>query len=186
VAKSSLQDVAKLLKKNASTDALFSAVHKASYKHLPKNTPEDSITPLLVTTRDEAVAKIFTGSVLTKAETTEQAQSFETEQQRLLQLLSTDFVSQYLGLLASKTQQRIKQLATLYGIGVTILAEDPSVCPLCSQPLTDSIRHHVLEQHQHLLEKQGQLTTLADAEKTVTDLLNNLNQSLVLLCYKWP
>jgi len=173
-------EIAKEMRKGATgLDKTFQLIKTKCREHVPKGTDEGSLLPQLLKTRDEAVEKVFSGSIVLDPFTTEEDRQNEADEKFLPQVLSSELIQRYVDLIKLKAIQHVSDLAALHEIAIKILEDNSEVCPLCTRPLDGTLREHIRANHGQLAHQKKEYNGLEqqkrEVEATIKTLLDRLS-----------
>jgi DNA repair exonuclease SbcCD ATPase subunit len=178
-ADSQLAPIAKSIRKGYSH---LSSTRSLTRKHtrglVPPKTAEMNLLPALLKQRDEAISKIFTGTVAVAAFTREERAALEAEEMGLLTRVTSEAVALFTELVKAAAQHRILREARFHDLGVELLRQGPLVCPFCQRDLTDADVSHISEYHNSLVEKKQAAAGLEQTQSKLQALLTDLNQRI--------
>jgi AAA domain len=160
--------------------AAYELVEKKCKEFVPKGTAQTSLLPQLLKVREEAVKKIFSGTVVLNTFSPVEDLANASDEQFFAQALPGDLITKYSSLVKLKAIQHVRDLAELFGIGDRLLEENAAVCPLCDRPLETSMREHIHKRHELLVQQKQEYGELeihrAQVEKVLDDLEEHLSQ----------
>jgi hypothetical protein len=176
-ADSNLAPIAKSIKKGyPQLAATRSLVKKHARSLVPPQTVDMDLLPALMKQRDEAISKVFKGTVAVAAFTPEELATLEAEEAALLARVTSEAMALFAELAKEAVQHRILREAQFYDLGVELLQEGPSVCPFCTRALSEADANHIHDHHASLVQKKQAATNLERAQDAVGTLLTDLGQ----------
>jgi hypothetical protein len=160
----------------------LAATHALIDKHartlVPPNTAKADLLPALIRQRDEAISKVFAGTVAVFPFTSEEIHQLEEEERVLLERVRSEAITHFTTLLKEGAQHRILQEATFYGLGLELFETDKSVCPFCRRQLGQADVNHLREHHSSLAAQRAGATTLEQARGALETLLADVGQRI--------
>jgi hypothetical protein len=147
-------------------------------KRVPPGTKPDSTMSALRRTREEAVAKVFEGSVGLKEYSTDDNESNAADEVFLTGCADDSFVQSYCKLVGLETVSYLLSRAQFFDVGVTLLSEAPAKCPFCGQSVDREVAKHILEEHEELLRQRDEFSGLKKMREAVARQLEDLRQRL--------
>jgi len=147
-------------------------------KRLPPDTKPKSILPQLLQKREDAVRKIFKGSIILP-DYTEQEKSANTQTEKAVaNFIDIEFCKKYAELLTVAATRDIFEQIKFYGLGIAIFEKEPGKCPFCKRPIDSNLEEHIRKHHKTLIEEQSSndklLKQRADLKGEFLDLKSNL------------
>jgi len=179
--RSTLRNLAKVFKKG-SPEEIFATTVQAARAYADPGTPDDSLLPHLVAKRDDAVSKIFKGSVAVAPENPGATPDFSTEATQIPAMLSGDFVVRYVRLIATKAQQRLSDTLKFFDLGLLLAGEEFDKCPFCGQEMTTSAKEHLESAHSTAKREQDATEKTATETAAVEAVLTLLDSRVRNLC----
>lgn len=101
----------------------------------------------LIEARDLATSKIYPRGIAIRTLSPADRATLESTQKTLAESVTATFLDDYGRLAAGVATDRLRQHATLLQIGQALLGENPTECPLCTQPMTEGLRQHLAQRH---------------------------------------
>jgi hypothetical protein len=176
-ASSQLVPIARSIKKgHAQLSTTRSLINKQARSLTPAGTTDSDLLPALFKQRDEAISKVFNGSVSIAAFTAEELTALETEETALLARVTSEATTFFSELVKEAAQHRILREARFYDLGAEFLREYPTVCPFCTQELTEVDADHIRNHHASLIEKRQGATGLEQAQDALQALMTDVGQ----------
>ena len=124
-------------------------------KRVPPNTKPESILPQLLQKREDAIRKIFKGSIVLP-DYTEQEKTANTETEKtFVNFIDIEFCKHYAELLAVAASMDIFEQIKFYGLGIAIFEKEPGKCPFCERPVDSNLEEHIRKHHKTLVEGQS-------------------------------
>jgi hypothetical protein len=178
-ADSQLAPIAKSIKKGyLHLSSTRSLIKKHARGLVPPKTAEANLLPALLKQRDEAISKIFKGTVTVAAFTREELAAVATEEAALLNRVTSEAMTLFTELLKEAAQHRILREARFHDLGVELLLQDPLVCPFCKRELTEADANHIRDYHDGLVAKKQAAAGLERAQSTLQALLTDLSHRI--------
>jgi DNA repair exonuclease SbcCD ATPase subunit len=173
-AQTSFAPIAKELKKGSKgLSKAYSLIEKECANRLPAGSGSDSFLPQLLRMRNDAVAKIFKGSVALAPCSVEDQNADKADETILLNGISSDLTTKYSALIALKAHRSISDLASFYDLGIKLLSKQTTICPFCLQEITPEQRDHIVAKHSDI---QEQSKAVADLNKHVIEIQQNVRE----------
>jgi hypothetical protein len=171
--------IAKSIKKGYDQlSTTFSLVRKHARGYAPRQTADSDLLCALSDLRDEAISKVFKGTITVAAFSPDELGALKAEEEALLARVSSEAVTLFSELAKETAQHRILREVQFYELGLDFLGEAQSVCPFCARTLTESDRHHIRDHHAALVERRGASSSLEDTQRTLEALLTDLGQRI--------
>ena len=126
----------------------ISLAQNAARKHVPPDTPDEDLAGSLALVREAAVSKVFDRPVKLETYSPLQENTFTSSETHLLSLVTQPLTQSFTALTALRTTQAIAAKARLFGLGLVFIETNPSVCPLCMQPLSEDVIAHIRASHE--------------------------------------
>lgn len=145
---------------------------------MPEGVTDESVLPNLLRIREEAVKKVFSGSITLTPYTAEDKSSDVADLEYFIKFASEDFTKEYSELIGLTTSETVIKQAELYRIGIEFLKQKPAECPFCRQRLTSTAAEHISKTHQHLKAQSDRYSRLLSQKQVVTEKLSDLRQRL--------
>jgi hypothetical protein len=176
---SDLKNIYKLFKKGEGSFSDFViCVNTECTSRIPVDTPEDKIIPSLLRIRDDAVKKIYSGSINLTPFSANDNTNNSADLEYFPNYASEELIQSYCGLLALETYKVISDEAEFYQIGLSFLANNPYICPFCNQKTNDSINEHIKKKHQESITKSENARVLLKQKQEILTSLSELTQRL--------
>jgi AAA domain len=134
-----------------------SLINEEARKHIPSDTTDNELLPLLQMQREEAVGRIFSGRLYLPAYSEAERTQLQTEGQYFLGYLTSEFVASYAQLIGLVTNKALNERIQFFHLGIQILNVLPETCPLCGQQVVSD--HHLAI---HNIHAQLQIQQKAD------------------------
>lgn len=150
-----LQEINKAFKKGASgLKKTYEAVDRECQRRVPAGTAPDSILPQLLKIREDAVAKIFKGSIELPEYTQPEKDSKSSDERYIINFVDGTLIKKCTNLTALSAALEILDRIKFFGLGIALLNQEPGKCPFCSQAIDSSVDKHIRDQHESLKEEQ--------------------------------
>ena len=160
-----LTSISKSIRKGYSElAATRSFIEKQAQKLVGLKTAKADLLPALIKQRDEAISKVFDGTVAVVPFTAEELHRLEEEEKALLQRVTSEATDLFSTLMKEAVQHRILQEATFYGLGFELFKADESVCPFCKRQVSKADVNHIREHHSGVAAKKEAATALEQAQ----------------------
>jgi len=174
-----LVPIAKSIRKGlAQLATTRSLIKKHARSMVSAETPDRDLLGALFKRRDEAVSKVFAGSVNVAAFRPEEIAALEATEAELLTAVASDAAAFFAEIGKHASQHRILQEAQFYDLGVELLKEGPQICPFCARKLAEADKNHIRQHHATLLEKRENTSGLEQVKTRLSALLTNLDQDI--------
>ena len=171
--------ISKSIKKGYSElAATRSLIEKQAQRLVPPKTAKADLLPALIKQRDEAIAKVFDGTVAVTPFTTEELGQIEDEERALLERVISEATALFSTLMKEAVQHRILQQATFYRLGFELLETDESVCPFCKRQLSKADVNHIREHQSGIAAEKEGASALEQAQTGLDTLLTDLGQRI--------
>ncbi|APV45065.1 AAA domain-containing protein [Dehalogenimonas formicexedens] len=179
VLRPSLKNVHLFFKKGKDSFSAFKAATMTEcIKRVPPGSASDEVLPALLRARDEAVKKVFSGSITLSAYTSEESAVNSTEFERFINFASEDLIAQYCGLVALVTRDAVLKRAGFFKVGMELLGCKPDECPFCGRALGSDLLNHIQRQHQGLKDEEGRSKELVTQRLNLIEVLASLKRDL--------
>jgi len=159
-------------------DGAYELIEKRCNEFVTPGTPRASLLPQLLAARDEAVKKIFSGTIDLRPFSPEEETANASDEQFIAKALTAELIAKYTSLIKLKAIKHVNDLVELYGAGERLLETDPSICPLCERPLEEEMHEHIHKRHSALVEQKREYGELdkdrVQVERVLTDLETRL------------
>jgi hypothetical protein len=167
--------IAKELKKGSKGLAkAYILIEKQCAARVTTGSAPTSYLSQLLRIRNDAVAKVFKGSVLLTPYSAQDQNAYTTDESVLINGMSGDIATKYSALIGLKAQRSISDLAAFYELGVKLLSPDVTTCPFCLQEITPEQRDHIAEKHSNIREQSKAVADLnkygIEIQQTIRDL----------------
>lgn len=154
----------------------YQAVERECTRRVPPGTKNEAVVPELRTVRADAAARIF-GARVELPEYSDDEESANAEDEGFfLRCTDQSFIKEYLQLVGLATVQDILERADLLGLGLKLLEEAPTECPLCGQSMDDALLEHVRQEHADLVSERKRSEALVEQRACVTNALQELGK----------
>jgi len=171
--------ITKALKKGIDgLDSTYELVEKKCKEFIPVETPRSSLLPQLLKVREQAVKQIFSGTVALDSFSPEEDAANTVDEQFAAKALTEELIVKYASLVKLKAIKHVSDLVELFGVGNRLLEENPAICPLCDRPLEESMREHIQEKHDVLVEQKRGYSELEVRRGQVEKVLNDAQEHL--------
>jgi hypothetical protein len=132
-------------------------IDEEARKHIPSDTTDKELLPLLQMQREEAVGRIFSGRLYLPAYSEAERTRLQAESQYFLGRLTSEFVASYAQLIGLVTNKALSERIQFFHLGVEMLNVLSENCPFCGQQVVSD--HHLAIHKTH---KQLQIQQQAD------------------------
>jgi hypothetical protein len=156
----------------------YELISKECTTRVPPGTSSNSFLPRLIQVRNDAVGKIFKGSVSIAPYTAEDQSADTTDENILVNETVAELTPKYSTLITLKTQQFISDLVTFYDLGIKLLVPEPTTCPFCMQEITAAQRDHISEKHSQIQERAKSVADLSNSRIETQQSIRNLQTRL--------
>lgn len=144
-----------LAKGSAGINDAFAKLQKRSQKLVREPLEGEELVAALVTLRNAAAAKVYSGSVkIGELSTPDQGRS-SAAALRIQGFAAEETIEEYARLAAAGATDRLRNELTLLGVGLKLLEESPERCPLCRQGLDETQRAAMHARHDSLVDDLG-------------------------------
>jgi len=164
-----LASISKNLKqKKISSATLTKILNEEVKKRYTGAVADESVLPRLLAIRDEAISKIFSGTVVIQE--LDDAEKMKNSQERasLIKLVSRESLEKAGKLSAKKITEGLLAKVEFFELGIKILG-DSKDCPFCGRQLDEKSLGHIENEHGALLAQAG----LKDEIKELKDQISN-------------
>lgn len=169
---SSLTAIEKAFKKGEPGLAeVYETIASECRRRVPPETQEESVLPQLLKIREDAVAKIFKGSIALSDYSEEERQANAEDEKLFFHHINDTFVKKYTDLIALAAVQHILDRAQFFDLGVKLLEEAPGICPFCGESIDGVLMKHIQDKHENLVREKEDSEVL---EKQRTEIINSL------------
>ena len=170
-----LKNVYNLYKKGKGSYTAFAkCILDECKSRVPESTPDESVLPNLLRIRDQAVKKVFSGSVTLPPYNEEDKISDVADSTYFLSFVSDDLINKYCELVALSTRDVIIHQAEFYRVGLEFMAKQPDHCPFCGQKLNKTIAEQITNEHQRIKSKSERSSVLSKQRQATIDALAEL------------
>lgn len=175
----SLAKISKALEKGTAGLAEAYRIIEAECKQrVPPETKEESVLPQLLRIREDAIAKIFEGSITLSDYSETEKRTNNEDETLFFNYLADPFVEKYTEIIALATVQHILEQAEFFELGIKLLDKTSKRCPFCGQELSDALFTHVQDVHSNLANEKSRNEELQTKYKEVTQLIGELKSRL--------
>ena len=175
---SSLAVIEKALKKAKDLTEIYKTIVDECRRQVPPNTEVESILPQLLKIREDAVSKIFKGSIILKDYTQIEKQINSEDERFFLGFATDSFVKNYTNLTALATVQHIIKRTQFFNLGVEFLDKTPEKCPFCGQAINEIMVQHISNEHENLVKEKERTAALEKQREEVLKSLKELRDRL--------
>jgi len=158
--------------------AFCTCVWKECKNRVPDGIKDESVLPNLLRIREEAVRKVFSGSITLTPYTAEDKSSDAADLDYFVKFASEDFIKEYCELIDLIVSETIIKQAELYRIGIEFIKQKPTECPFCGQVLTSTATEHISKTHEQLKKQSDLYNELLNQKRVVIEKLSNLQNRL--------
>lgn len=175
----SLAKISKALEKGTAGLAEAYRIIEAECKQrVPPETKEESVLPQLLRIREDAIAKIFEGSITLSDYSETEKRTNNEDETLFFNYLADPFVEKYTEIIALATVQHILEQAEFFELGIKLLDKTSKRCPFCGQELSDALFTHVQDVHSNLANEKSRNEELQTKYKEATQLIGELKSRL--------
>jgi len=175
----SLAKISKAFEKGTAGLAEAYRIIEAECKQrVPPETKEESVLPQLLRIREDAIAKIFEGSITLSDYSETEKRTNNEDETLFFNYLADPFVEKYTEIIALATVQHILEQAEFFELGIKLLDKTSKRCPFCGQELSDALFTHVQDVHSNLANEKSRNEELQTKYKEVTQLIGELKSRL--------
>ena len=168
----SLTKINKALEKGVSGLAeAYRLAESECKKRVPLEIKEKNVLPHLLRIREEAIAKIFEGSITLPDFSEAEAQANSEDESFFINSLADPFAQKYTEIIALAAIQHIFDRASFFELGVKLLDKASKRCPFCGQEISDELIIHVQDVHSGLENEKKRNEELRNKHKEVIELL---------------
>lgn len=168
--------IAKALSQGVSgVDEAYRRLHSRGVALVGKNTPESDLSAALVSLRNAAAAKVYSGSVSVAALSSGDSRRAANGRRTIESLMTPTFLEDYTRLAVGDTADRLRKEAQVLGLGLELLEDAPDECPLCKQVLTEAMRSHLRLRHESLRSTLGPSVDLSTARARMLAVLKEVS-----------
>lgn len=174
-----LAKISKALEKGTAGLAEAYRIIEAECKQrVPSETKEESVLPQLLRIREDAIAKIFEGSITLSDYSETEKRTNNEDETLFFNYLADPFVEKYTEIIALATVQHILERAEFFELGIKLLDKTSKRCPFCGQELSGALFTHVQDVHSNLANEKSRNEELQTKYKEVTQLIGELKSRL--------
>ena len=162
-----------LAKGSAGIDDAFAKLQQRGQKLVGEPLEGEELLAGLVTLRNAAAAKVYSGSVKVGELSTPDQGRLSAATLRIQGFAAKETIDEYVRLAAGGATDRLRNELSLLGIGLELVGESPERCPLCQQGLGETQRAEMHARHESLVEEVG---TGPDLDLVRTQVATRLQQ----------
>jgi len=178
-ARPTLKNLYTLYKKGKGSYIAFATcVLNECKNRVPSGTSDDSVLPNLLRMRDQAVKKVFSGSITLAPFSAEDKISDAADTVYFVTFASEDLIKKYCELIALATRDAVIRQAEFYRMGFEFMTKQPAQCPFCGQKLSDIVTEHIKKEHQQTKNRSERSSALSKQRQATVDALSELKHRL--------
>lgn len=140
----------------------YALISSECTKRVPPGTAEDAVLPSLLQIREEAVGRVFKGSVALESYSPEELTANEGDERHISSFWGEEFVQDYLSLVALRTVGQLLDRARFYNLGMELWSKNPEVCPFCGQGIGADLSTRIGQCHQELTQASANHNALGE------------------------
>lgn len=156
----------------------YEAIKIESARRIPVGTEPDSVVPQLHRSREEAVGKVFEGSVALGDYSQGETDTNSTDEAFFSSFTEESFVESYCELVQLGTLQHLRERAQFFELGVKLLSDKPTQCPFCGKEIDRQVTDHILDEHGQLVREGDTCKSLEKQRDKVEGQVETLRQRL--------
>ena len=175
----SLANINKALEKGVSGLAeAYKLAEAECSKRVPPETGEENVLPQLLKIREDAIAKIFEGSISLPGFSEAERQANSEDESFFINSLADPFTQKYTEIIALAAIQHILERASFFELGIKLFDKVSRKCPFCGEELSDELVKHVTDVHSSLQNERKRNEKLQSSYREVIRLLEELKSRL--------
>jgi len=157
----------------------YEAIALEAKKRVPPETKDEAILSKLLQIREDAVGKIFKGSIILPHYTDTENLTNDEDENFFINCVANSFIQDYVEIAKLSTIQNIIERAEFLDLGLKLFDKTSKKCPFCGQSISDTLLSHIKNKHKDLANKKTHYEELENKRTKITGILRDLRSRIV-------